>query len=43
MLTTRRRWQYKRRKNRPGYLYYISSPGGSQREKSAGPWPRKRR
>ena len=31
VLTTRRRWRYKRRRNRPGYLYYISSPGGSQR------------
>nr|DAL33455.1 MAG TPA_asm: hypothetical protein [Caudoviricetes sp.] len=37
VLTTRRRWQYRRRKNRPIYLYYNSTSDGIQAKNQTRP------
>nr|DAY64349.1 MAG TPA: hypothetical protein [Caudoviricetes sp.] len=39
MLTTRRRWRYKRRETRLGYTYYNTIPGGTQPKKDGATAP----
>lgn len=39
VLTTRRRWRYKRRETRLGYTYYNTIPGGTQPKKGRGHGP----